>query len=133
MTAKLIYRGPSLAELQEQYPHIRTRILEFIRIYRIDPNYIPQVIARTRGMPLDLASCKIEDMKKLCSIDDIASIPEASWPTAGLNQAGVFSGNILSSAVDANKITIVPILRGNSDKGIRAYICAEAYGNVITS
>ena len=44
-------------------------------------------------------------------IKDVAS----SWPEAGLNQGGTFSGDIGSSVSGAEKITVIPVLRGVVD------------------
>src|SRR3989304_6163373 len=54
-----------------------------------------------------------------------------SWPEAGLNQGGVFSGDISSSVSDAEKITVIPVLRGTTDKGVRTHVCDEQYGEEI--
>lgn len=54
-----------------------------------------------------------------------------SWPITGLNQGGTFSGSIGSSASGAEKITLIPILRGTSDEGIKTYACDEQYGEEI--
>ena len=60
-------------------------------------------------------------------IKDIA----ADWPTTGLTQGGIFSGNVSSSITGAEEITVIPILRGNSDEGPRMYTCEEQYGEQI--
>ena len=54
-----------------------------------------------------------------------------SWPGTGLNQGGVFSGDISSSASGAEKITLIPVLRGTSDSGVRTHVCDEQYGKEI--
>jgi len=51
-----------------------------------------------------------------------------NWPETGLNQGGVFSGDIGSSAQDAEKITVIPVLRGTTDEGARTHTCDERYG-----
>ena len=60
-------------------------------------------------------------------IEDITG----SWPETGLNQGGVFSGDISSSASGAEKITLIPVLRGISDTGARTHVCDEQYGEEI--
>ncbi len=60
---------------------------------------------------------------------DITEI--ANWPTEGLNQGGVFSGDISSSVNDADEITVIPVLRGVSKSGARTHVCDEQYGEVI--
>ena len=47
----------------------------------------------------------------------------------GLKQGGAFSGSI--SVGNSNKITLIPILIGTSDKGKRTYICGGQYGKEI--
>ena len=54
-----------------------------------------------------------------------------SWPATGLNQGGTFSGDISSSVSGAEKITVIPVLRGTSDKGARTHDCDEQYGEEI--
>lgn len=54
-----------------------------------------------------------------------------SWPQTGLNQGGVFSADITSSAQGAEKITVIPVLRGTSDAGVRIHVCDEQYGKEI--
>jgi len=55
----------------------------------------------------------------------------SNWPATGLNQGGVFSADISSSASGAEKITVIPVLRGTSDKGTRTHVCDEQYGEEI--
>lgn len=55
----------------------------------------------------------------------------SSWPEEGLNQGGVFSGDISSSASGADKITVIPVLRGTSSTGARTHDCGEQYGEEI--
>lgn len=54
-----------------------------------------------------------------------------SWPQTGLNQGGVFSEDISSSASGAEKITVIPVLMGTSDSGARTHDCDEQYGEEI--
>src|SRR3990167_6260089 len=54
-------------------------------------------------------------------IEDITG----SWPETGLNQGGVFSGDISSSVSGAEKITLIPVLRGISDTGARTHVRSE--------
>ncbi|MEK6840440.1 MAG: archaellin/type IV pilin N-terminal domain-containing protein [Nanoarchaeota archaeon] len=53
------------------------------------------------------------------------------WPDTGLNQGGIFSGDISSSASGAEKIVLIPVLRGISDSGARTHACDEQYGKEI--
>lgn len=54
-----------------------------------------------------------------------------NWPETGLNQGGIFSGDISSVASGAEKITLIPVLRGTSDSGARTHVCDEQYGKEI--
>jgi len=50
------------------------------------------------------------------------------WPETGLGQGGVFSEAITLSG-NPNKITLIPVLIGTSDKGKKKkFICNERYG-----
>ena len=54
-----------------------------------------------------------------------------NWPVTGLNQGGVFSADISSSVSGAEKIVVIPVLRGTSDTGARTHDCDEQYGEEI--
>jgi len=47
-----------------------------------------------------------------------------SWPNAGLNQGGSFSAAI-GLGEEINKITLIPVLMGNSKKGEKTFMCNE--------
>ncbi|MHA1988098.1 MAG: archaellin/type IV pilin N-terminal domain-containing protein [Promethearchaeota archaeon] len=48
-----------------------------------------------------------------------------SWSELGLNQGGVFSGNIGNEVSGGDKIILIPVLIGESEKGERAHTCNE--------
>lgn len=50
------------------------------------------------------------------------------WKEIGLNSGGAFSGNIGSEVGSAKKITLIPVLIGNSDKGKKTYVCEDRFG-----
>ncbi|MAH03424.1 hypothetical protein CMI39_01415 [Candidatus Pacearchaeota archaeon] len=52
-------------------------------------------------------------------ITDLSS----SWPESGLNQGGAFSGEI--DIGNSNKITLIPVLRGESELGEKNFVCDE--------
>ncbi len=52
---------------------------------------------------------------------------QGGWPDFGLSQGGTFSGGIAESA-GANKLLLIPVLIGHSDKGDMAYTCEERHG-----
>jgi len=53
----------------------------------------------------------------------------ADWPELGLNSGGVFSGFI--DFGDAEIITLIPVLIGNSEEGEKTITCEEKYGKEI--
>ena len=62
---------------------------------------------------------------------DIRDI-SADWPSTGLGQEGLFSGDIGSYTSRATKINVVPILVGTSKSGDKTYTCKDQYGEEIT-
>lgn len=58
--------------------------------------------------------------------EDIKNLSTA-WPGTGLNQGQSFSGSI-NAASGANKITLIPVLIGSSERGQRTYVCEERHG-----
>ena len=61
---------------------------------------------------------------------DIDSNQEGlDWPASGLGSIGAFSAvvdDLVGSTFD--KIVLIPVLRGSSDKGDRTYVCDENQG-----
>lgn len=55
----------------------------------------------------------------------------SNWPTGGLAQGGTFSGDIGSEVSGAQKITILPVLIGTSNKGKKTFMCGGQYGKEI--
>ena len=51
---------------------------------------------------------------------------EEGWPALGLNQGGTFSGVV--DATNMNKLLLVPVLIGSSNKGDLSYTCEERHG-----
>ncbi len=49
----------------------------------------------------------------------------SNWPLTGLNQGETFSGDISSEVNDEDKIILIPVLIGNSEKGERTFMCNE--------
>lgn len=62
---------------------------------------------------------------------NIEDISGTNWPQGGLNQGGTFSANIGSEVGSSDKIIILPILIGTSDKGKKTFICEGQYGKEI--
>lgn len=87
-------------------------------------------LLNTGNVPIYSFKIKVESPGSHTTLD-IESIV-SNWPATGLNQGGSFSGDI-SGSVDSNaeKITVIPVLRGTSDKGARTHVCDEQYGEEI--
>lgn len=63
------------------------------------------------------------------STKDLSSMNGAEdWKETGLNSGGAFSGNIQNEVGGAEKITLIPVLIGNSDKGKKTYVCDDRFG-----
>ena len=52
------------------------------------------------------------------------------WPDLGLNQGGTFSGSFDASG--AETLTLIPVLRGESKKGEKNFVCEERFGHEIS-
>ena len=53
----------------------------------------------------------------------------SNWPSVGLNQGDGFSESISSYvASGTEKIILIPVLIGNSEKGKKSFMCDEQYG-----
>ncbi|MAG79039.1 hypothetical protein CMI40_01540, partial [Candidatus Pacearchaeota archaeon] len=57
--------------------------------------------------------------REVKDLNDLSS----NWPESGLNQGGAFSGKV--DLGNAEKITLIPILRGESDTGEKNFVCDE--------
>jgi flagellin-like protein len=56
----------------------------------------------------------------------------ASWPSVGLKQGAVFSGNIGGEMNSPTEIEIFPVLIGTSTSGKKTFTCGGQYGQTIT-
>ncbi len=54
-------------------------------------------------------------------VKDLRALSE-KWPEGGLNEGGTFSDELV---IDGNKIVLIPVLIGDSQKGKKTYICDE--------
>lgn len=52
---------------------------------------------------------------------------EQDWPALGLTQGAAFSGTV-TNILSANKILLIPVLIGKSEKGDLPYTCEERQG-----
>lgn len=57
---------------------------------------------------------------------DLRELSE-DWSEAGLNQGGVFSGNLVLGE-GTNKLMLIPVLIGNSESGEKTFVCGERHG-----
>ena len=55
---------------------------------------------------------------------DIADL-STNWKASGLNPGRTFSGNVNSYVVNADSITLIPVLVGSSPSGEKAFTCDE--------
>lgn len=62
------------------------------------------------------------------STEEINHDDYPGWDEVGLKQGGAFS---VAMSVGGDKITLIPILIGTSDKGKRTYVCEGQYGKEI--
>lgn len=65
---------------------------------------------------------------------DLRDFENIAWPTVGLPQGGVFSGDISIDGVgvgSADDVVLIPVLRGKAEKGEKIYVCEEQYGKDI--
>ena len=85
-------------------------------------NTMPTPIYRMKIKIFKAGGWETKDLKDLC--------PE-SWPDLGLNQGGAFSGDVSSDIGDAEKIILIPVLMGSSEKGKKSHICEERHGHEI--
>lgn len=61
------------------------------------------------------------------SLDSIAN----NWPNVGLPQGATFSENLASYFSGADRIVLIPTLRGTSSRGDQIHICDDKYGKEI--
>jgi flagellin-like protein len=54
----------------------------------------------------------------------------SNWPDVGLLQGATFSGN-MGTSLDAEKVVLIPILIGTSDRGSQIHICGDEFGKEI--
>jgi len=58
-------------------------------------------------------------------------LKEYGYPEAGLNQGGIYTEDLSLVISGAEKILLIPILIGDSDKGQKTHQCDEMYGEEI--
>lgn len=76
---------------------------------------------------LNVGNVPIYKMKMMLISDGshTTELIETGWPEFGLTQGGVFQGPILGAA---NKIILIPVLIGHTDRGDVSYTCDERHG-----
>ncbi len=64
---------------------------------------------------------------KISSSSSHSTIDIPGWPETGLNQGEVYSGSITGLGTN-DRLTLIPVLLGKTEKGNKAYTCEERYG-----
>ena len=72
------------------------------------------------GMKLKIFTDGSHETKSLRDLSE-------NWPELGLNQGGTFSG-VISGVGSGDKIILMPVLIGSSEKGEKTFMCKEQYG-----
>ena len=85
-------------------------------------------ISNTGNVPIHSIELKLSATGGY-STKNIKEIFGANWPVNGVNQRGVYSGSINSEMDDdVTDILVIPVLKGTSENGQRAYTCDERNG-----
>lgn len=84
-------------------------------------------IVNNGNIPLFKISLKISSGGNY-KTEDLETLSN-KWPANGLNTGGTFSDTIEIGAAD--KITVLPILIGNSEKGKKTFMCGGQYSEEI--
>lgn len=79
-------------------------------------------LSNSGNVPIFGMKVKISDVGSY-ETKDLKDLSE-DWPATGLNQGGVFSGNIAGQVTEGS-IVLTPVLMGTSDKGKRTFVCDE--------
>jgi flagellin-like protein len=90
-------------------------------------------ISNTGNVPVFSFNIQMNGASGAYTTDDIKDL--TNWPTGGLKQGGVFSGNIQNavSGAGANEIILIPVLRGSVSNGDQqSYTCPTQYGYKIS-
>ena len=82
-------------------------------------------VSNTGNVPIFRLNIKIYKLGGF-ETDDISEL-SSNWPTTGLKQGEVFSGDI-GDVSGATKIIAIPVLIGSSGKGQKTFTCGEQYG-----
>jgi len=86
------------------------------------------IISNLGNVPIWDFDVKIEEPGSFFT-ESISSL-SIDWPKTGLNQGGIFSEDVPIG--NADKITLIPILRGVTDEGIeKTEVCDERHGKEI--
>jgi len=96
---------------------------------QFDASYISGILSLVNigNVPIFGMKAKISNQGSFETID-LRDFEGVDWPKVGLPQGGTFSENI---GLSADKIVLIPVLRGKSEKGDKAYVCDERYGKEI--
>ena len=81
-------------------------------------------ISNVGNVPIYDIKVKITDGGNFETMD-IKDLSE-NWKSSGLNPGRTFSGNVNSYVVNADSITLIPVLVGSSASGEKSFPCDEA-------
>jgi flagellin-like protein len=89
-------------------------------------------ISNTGNVPIFDFNVQIQGAQGTYTTQDMTNLI-SNWPSSGLRQGGVFSGNIASKVVGANQIILIPILLGTVSNGNqKSFTCANQYGQQVS-
>jgi flagellin-like protein len=89
-------------------------------------------IVNNGNIPIYSVDVKMSDSggHQTKNIKDFSSA--GSWPTVGLKQGAIFSGNIGGEMNSPTELEIFPVLIGTSTNGKKTFTCGGQYGQTIT-
>jgi flagellin-like protein len=85
-------------------------------------------ISNTGNVPIYSFNLQVNGASGSFTSDDIKNVING-WPTSGLKEGDVFSGNILSRVSGASNVILTPILRGSVSNGDeKSFTCPSQFG-----
>lgn len=82
-------------------------------------------ISNTGNVPIFDFNVQIQGSAGTYTTQDMTNLI-SNWPSSGLRQGSVFSGNIASKVAGANQIVLIPILMGTVSNGDqKSFTCAN--------
>ncbi len=104
-----------------------TNVKLVCRDVNIEASYSNGVLSLLNSGNVPIFGIKIKLFKEGShETKDLRDLSE-NWPILGLNQGGTFSEGITFEG-EVNKMILIPVLMGNSEKGEKTFVCEEQYG-----